>query len=41
MKRLKGKSCFNFKTEEEIVEKELHALLKKGLQSWKKQGYLK
>lgn len=41
MRCLKGKSCFNFKKEEEVVEKELYALLKKGVQSWKKQGYLK
>lgn len=41
MKCLKGKSCFNFKKEEEVVEKELNALLKKGIQSWKQQGYMR
>ena len=41
MKCLKGKTCFNFKKEEQVVEKELDALLKKGLEVWKKQGYVK
>ena len=41
MKYLKGKSCFNFKKEEQVVGKELDALLKKGVAIWKKQGYVK
>ena len=41
MKYLKGKSCFHFKKEEQVVEKELDALLKKGVAIWKKQGYVK
>jgi len=41
MKYLKGKSCFNFRKEEQVVERELDSLLKKGLEVWKKQGYVK
>ena len=41
MKYLKGKSCFNFKKEEQVVEKEMDALLDKGAQIWKKLGYMK
>ncbi|MBI4429354.1 MAG: hypothetical protein HY562_09580 [Ignavibacteriales bacterium] len=41
MKCLKGKTCFNFKKEEQVVEKELDALLSKGVGIWKKQGYVK
>ena len=41
MKYLKGKSCFNFKKEEQVVEKELDALLKRGAEIWRKQGYMK
>ncbi|HLF63838.1 MAG TPA: DUF1801 domain-containing protein [Saprospiraceae bacterium] len=40
-KCLKGKSCFHFKKPEQIVEKELTALLKNGVKAWKKMGYLK
>lgn len=38
-KCLKGKTCFHFKKEEQINEKELKALLKKGMAAWKKAGY--
>lgn len=40
-KCLKGKSCFNFKKPEQVDKKELAALLKKGVQVWKKMGYMK
>lgn len=40
-KYLKGKTCFNFKKPEHVNEKELDALLKKGVQAWKKLGYMK
>ena len=39
-KHLKGKTCFHFKKEEEVNEKELNALLKKGIDAWKKAGYM-
>lgn len=41
IKTLKGKTCFNIKKPEQINEKELNALLKKGVSAWKKQGYMK
>ena len=41
VKTLKGKTCFNIKKVEEVNEKELDALLKKGVQAWKKLGYMK
>ncbi len=41
IKTLKGKTCFNIKKSEQINEKELNALLKKGVQAWKKSGYMK
>ncbi len=41
VKYLKGKTCFHFKKEEQINEKELDALLKKGMDAWKKMGYMK
>jgi hypothetical protein len=41
MKCLKGKTCFHFTKPDHIVEKELIAMMKKGLQAWKKEGYLK
>jgi hypothetical protein len=41
IKTLKGKTCFNIRKPEQINEKELSALLKKGITAWKKQGYLK
>ena len=40
-KCLKGKTCFNFKKQEQVNAKELNALLKKGVQAWKKMGYMK
>lgn len=40
IKHLKGKSCFNFKKMEQVNEKELSALLKKGVESWKRLGYM-
>ena len=41
MKCLKGKSCFNFTKVEQVNEKEIAALLKKGVAVWKKLGYVK
>ncbi len=41
LKRLKGKTCFNFRKEEQVVEKELNALLKRGTKVWKKLRYVK
>ena len=41
IKFLKGKTCFNFKKPEQVNEKELNALLKKGVQAWKKNDYMK
>ena len=41
IKCLKGKTCFNFKKPEQINEKELNAMLRKGVQAWKKSGYMK
>ena len=41
IKTLKGKTCFNIKKPEQVNEKELAALLKKGVAAWKKQGYMK
>jgi len=40
-KLLKGKTCFHFKKEEQVNEKELDAILKKGIVHWKKAGYMK
>ena len=40
-KTLKGKTCFHFKKEEQVNEKELNALLKLGVKAWKAEGYLK
>jgi hypothetical protein len=39
-KCLKGKTCFHFKKVEQVDEKELGALLKKGMEAWKKAGYM-
>ena len=41
LKYLDGKTCFHFKKEEQVSVKELSALLKKGVQSWKNLGYVK
>ena len=40
IKLLKGKTCFNIKKPEQVNEKELTALLKKGVEAWKKLGYM-
>ena len=40
-KFLKGKTCFHFKKLENINDKELKALLKKGINNWVKAGYMK
>jgi len=40
-KYLKGKTCFHFTDPEQVNEKELNALLKKGVTAWKKAGYMK
>lgn len=39
-KYLKGKTCFHFKKETDVNEKELAALLKQGVAAWKKAGYM-
>lgn len=41
MKCLKGKTCFNFKKEEQVVTQELERLLKRGARIWKDQGFMK
>lgn len=40
-KYLRAKTCFNFKKAEQVNTKEISALLKKGIQTWKKLGYMK
>ena len=40
-KHLKGKTCFHFRKEEDVNEKELSDLLKKGVDAWTKLGYMK
>jgi len=40
IKCLKGKTCFHFKKQEEVNEKELEALLKLGVKAWNTEGYL-
>lgn len=40
-KCLKGKTCFHFKKEDQVDEKELATLLKLGVAAWKKAGYMK
>jgi hypothetical protein len=37
-KRMQGKSCFNFKTVDKALFKELGALTRKGYQRFKKEG---
>lgn len=39
-KCLKGKTCFHFKKEEQVLEEELKAMLDAGLQAWMKLGYM-
>ncbi len=41
IKYLKGKTCFHFKKEEQVDEKELQAVLKAGIEKWKELGYMK
>lgn len=40
-KRMQGKSCFNFKTMDEKLFKELDKLTKRGLQDYRASGYVK
>jgi len=40
-KCLKGKTCFHFKKEEQVNEKELNNLLERGISAWKKADYMK
>ncbi len=40
LKSLKGKACFNFRKVEQVDEKELKALLDKGVKAWKKMKYV-
>ncbi len=40
-KCLKGKTCFHFKKQEDVNEKELNAMMKKGITYYKKQGWIK
>jgi len=41
IKCLKGKTCFHFKKEDQVNEKELAALLQLGVKAWKAEGYMK
>jgi hypothetical protein len=41
MKCLDGKTCFHFKKEEQVVEKEIRLMFKKGIGFYKKQGWVK
>lgn len=41
LKTLKGKTCFHFRKEEDVNEKELNAMMKKGIEVFKKQGWMK
>ena len=41
MKCLDGKTCFHFKKEEQVIEKEIRSLFKKGIEVYKKQGWVK
>ena len=41
MKYLDGKTCFHFKKEEQVVEKEIRSMFKKGIEFYKKQGWVK
>lgn len=40
IKTLKGKTCFNIKKPEQVNENELTALLEKGVEAWKENGYM-
>jgi hypothetical protein len=39
-KRMQGKSCFNFKTVDKALFKELGALTRRGYQRFKKEGFV-
>jgi len=41
LKYLDGKTCFHFKKEEQVVEKEIKAMFKKGIEMYRKQGWVK
>ncbi len=41
MKCLDGKTCFHFKKEEQVIEKEIRSMFKKGIEFYKKQGWIK
>jgi hypothetical protein len=41
MKYLDGKTCFHFKKEEQVVEKEIRSMFKKGIDFYNKQGWIK
>ncbi|MCY7409518.1 MAG: DUF1801 domain-containing protein [Chitinophagales bacterium] len=41
LKCLDGKTCFHFKKEEQAVEKEIKAMFKKGIEMYRKQGWVK
>jgi hypothetical protein len=38
---LDGKTCFHFKKEEQVVEKEIRSMFKKGIEFYRKQGWVK
>ena len=38
--RMQGKSCFNFKTADEALFRELERLTRKGFAAFKKDGYM-
>ena len=40
-KTLKGKTCFHFKKETDVNEKEIQELFKKGIAFYKKMGWIK
>ncbi len=40
-KCLKGKTCFHFKKEADVNEKELNDMIKLGIVAYKKQGWIK
>ncbi len=40
-KCMKGKTCFHFKKEEQVNEKELVLLIEAGIKAWELFGYLK
>ena len=41
LKFLDGKTCFHFRKEEHVVEKEIRAMFKKGIAFYRKQGWVK